>query len=242
LINQEKVLCYARLQADNLEKDMRWQTGEFGGGGWWTADEDKKTEIHARAVAALEFLRQYAGSDSHWCQRAFGMYESKGDNVSMEAGARHVGALLRAWADQVEAGITEVIGARAWAEVGTVSTDMMTQVRRLVEDRESHPAAAIILCGAALETSLRATVHAKNLVLPEKQRPSLNAYSQLLRSEGLFSAQDVKDCDQCGGLRNLAAHGHFEDLSRERAGLMEQQTNLLLRRLSDIAGVQAAAE
>jgi hypothetical protein len=36
------------------------------------------------------------------------------------------------------------------------------------------------------------------------------------------------------GIRNLAAHGEFDDLSRERAGLMEQQVNMFLRRLSDL--------
>jgi hypothetical protein len=37
---------------------------------------------------------------------------------------------------------------------------------------------------------------------------------------------------------NSAAHGEVDSLSRERAGLMEQQTNLLLRRLADL--LQAA--
>ena len=36
------------------------------------------------------------------------------------------------------------------------------------------------------------------------------------------------------GLRNLAANGDFDSLSHERAGLMEQQTNILLRRLADL--------
>ena len=38
-----------------------------------------------------------------------------------------------------------------------------------------------------------------------------------------------------GALRNSAAHGDFDNLSPERAGLMEQQTNILL-------GVALAAE
>ncbi len=37
-----------------------------------------------------------------------------------------------------------------------------------------------------------------------------------------------------GALRNSAAHGDFDNLSPERAGLMEQQTNILLRRLADL--------
>jgi hypothetical protein len=45
--------------------------------------------------------------------------------------------------------------------------------------------------------------------------------------------QDVKDLEQMGGIRNMAAHGQFGDLSRERAGLLQQQVNMFLRRLAD---------
>ncbi|MGW6289444.1 hypothetical protein [Streptomyces sp. NPDC055107] len=236
MANQQRVLDYARKQAAELRKDMSWQSNEYGDG-WLKAESRSLGVIHGRAVAALEFLREYAGAESSWYVRAVQIWESKGDNKSLETGAYYVGELLSAWAGQVDAGITEIAGSRARAQVGVVSTDVMEQVRQLNEDRNAHPAAAIVLCGAALETALRATVDARNLSLPEKQRPSLNSYTQLLRSAGLFTAQDVKDVDMCGGLRNSAAHGHFDDLTRERAGLMEQQTNLLLRKLSDLATV-----
>jgi hypothetical protein len=36
------------------------------------------------------------------------------------------------------------------------------------------------------------------------------------------------------GVRNAAAHGDFEELSRERSGLLEQQVNLFLRRLETL--------
>jgi len=189
--------------------------------------------IVSRAAAALEFLRQYSGDDSHWTRRATAIYESHGDGKSTESGARAVGEFLRSWSDQVEAGVIEVVGAQAQAEIAVVNTDIMGQVRRLIEDKQMHPAAPIVLCGAALETALRATVEAHNLVLSE--RPSMSAYGRLLRTENLISAQDMKDIDQCGGLRNSAAHGEFDALSAERAGLMEQQTNLLLRRLGDLS-------
>ncbi|MFF1872343.1 hypothetical protein [Kitasatospora herbaricolor] len=59
-------------------------------------------------------------------------------------------------------------------------------------------------------------------------------YTRLLYRENLITKQDMKDLDQCAGIRNMAAHGGFEDLSRERAGLMEQQANLLLRKLAEL--------
>jgi hypothetical protein len=230
---QQDVLAYARQQADELEKDMAWQQSERGYGGYWQApDKSIASRIAARAVAALEFFRQYAGEDSFWTQRAIAVYQSGGDNQSPESGARAVGELLRAWADQVEADVVEIAGSRAWAEIGIVSTEVMSQVRRLLEDRGAHPAAAIVLCGAALEIALRALIQARNLTLPE--RSSLNTLTGVLRNAGLITVQDVKDLEQYAGLRNSAAHGDFDGLSHERAGLMEQETNILLRRLADL--------
>jgi hypothetical protein len=230
---QEQVLAYARQQADELEKDMSWQPSEHArGGGYWKADSVALSRIAARATAALEFFRQYAGNGSFWTSQATQIFQSGGNNQSMETGARTLGDLLRAWADQVEAGVTEIVGSHAWAEVGTVSTDMMNQVRRLNQDRDSHPAAAIVLCGAALEVALRAVAEAQDLA--PTGRPSIGAYADLLRQAELITAQQRKDFESCAGLRNAAAHGHFGELSRERAGLMEQQTNLLLGVLTDL--------
>ena len=46
----------------------------------------------------------------------------------------------------------------------------------------------------------------------------------------------MKDVEQMAGIRNEAAHGDFDALSRERAGLMEQQVNLFLARLETLLG------
>ncbi|WP_169951177.1 hypothetical protein [Microbispora sp. H11081] len=228
----EDVLTYARAQADALEQDMIWTPGDYGGGWWAASPQSLQSRIVARAAAALEFLRQYAGPNSFWTLQATTVYNNKGENQSTESGARAIGELLRAWADQVEAGIVEIVGARAWAEFGVASTDLMSQVRRLLEDHEAHPAAAIVLCGAALEIALRAAAEAHSLVLPP--RPTLSTLTALLRSANLITKQDVKDIEACGGIRNAAAHGLFDELSRERAGVMELQTNILLRRLADL--------
>jgi hypothetical protein len=225
----QDVLNYARQLADELDKDMKWEPRDHQGyGGCWKArDETLAPKIAARVVSALDFFRQYAGEGSLWTARATAVYQNE-----EEAGTQAVGELLRAWADQVDAGITEVAGSRAWAEIGVASTDVMGQVRRLLTDPKNHPAAAIVLCGAALEMALRAVVDARGLAQPS--RPGMTAHATLLRSEGLIAVQDLKELEQCAGVRNLAAHGEFDSLSHERAGLMEQQTNLLLRRLADL--------
>ncbi|HZI75131.1 MAG TPA: hypothetical protein VFD73_14110, partial [Gemmatimonadales bacterium] len=44
----------------------------------------------------------------------------------------------------------------------------------------------------------------------------------------------MKDVTQMGGVRNSAAHGEFDELDRARAGLMEQQVNYFLGRLTGL--------
>ncbi|RJQ74677.1 hypothetical protein D5S17_22160 [Pseudonocardiaceae bacterium YIM PH 21723] len=228
---KQNVLAYARRMAKEVQSNMTWEATDYGG--YWTAtDRSQVARIDARAAAALEFFRQYAGADSFWTRRAKDVYEKEGDHQSLESGARALGELLLEWSRQVEAGMADIIGSRAWGEVGVASTDVMAQVRQLMQDRDAHPAAAIVLCGAALEIGLRAAVEAHDLALDE--RASLGSFTRLLRRKQLITQQDVKDLEQCADLRNLAAHGDFSGLSPERAGLMEQQTNILLRRLADL--------
>lgn len=233
MIQTEDLLVYARSLASSLEDDMHWQKSEYGDGYWKAVNPTLLGRIESRATAALEFFRCYAGPDSFWTKRAEITYNTQGGHKSTESGARSIAPLLGEWAAQVEAGIISVVGSDALAEIGVVSTDVMSQVRRLLADKAVHAAAPVVLCGAALEVALRATVDARGFEMTE--RPSLAAYARRFRGADLITVQDMKDFEQCSGLRNEAAHGHFEQLSLERAGLMEQQTNLLLRRLSDIA-------
>ncbi|WP_433081480.1 hypothetical protein ACQP1P_46190 [Dactylosporangium sp. CA-052675] len=232
--DQTQILAYADLLAKRLSQDMKWvaRDGAYTGGYWQADDNAALHRIEARATSVLEFLRRYAGEDSYWTRRAFDIFQSKGGNVSSETGARAIGELLHAWADQVDAGVIEIVGTREWAEAGVVSTDVMSQVRRLNEDRDNHPAAAIVLCGAALEIALRALADARNVARPPKA--TISVLSGALRQAGILTVQDVKDIEALGGVRNLAAHGDFDQLSADRAGLMEQHTNLLLRRLADL--------
>lgn len=207
---------------------MTWTAEEYGG--WWDAiDPRVKPAIVARATAGLDFLRRYAGPESEWFVRAQQLFLNKGDNQSIESGARAVGDVLREWVRQVEAGVIDIPGARSTAERAMASTDLMEQVRRLLEEVAVHPAVPIALAGAALEVALKGAVEVAALCMEE--RPSLAAYARRLRQESLLTAQDMKDVEAMAGLRNSAAHGDFEALSPERAGLMEQQVNLFLGRL-----------
>jgi hypothetical protein len=211
---------------------MRWNVAHQGTGGWWAAQPaDKEWEIEARAVNALDFLQRFAGSESQLFVRAQHLLDSDGSRKSRVTGARAIAAVLRVCCLQVEAGILVPRHAEALGARSVVSTDLMVQVQSLIDDSEVHVAAPIVLAGAALEIGLRSAV--EELGLDQGNKRSISSYAQALRGASVLTVQDVKDVEQMGGIRNMAAHGQFGDLSRERAGLLQQQVNMFLRRLAD---------
>jgi hypothetical protein len=223
----DELVQWAQNHAKTLEQDMQWyQNGTYQY--WKATSHEREAVIRARAIAALDFLERFAGHESQWAVGGHAVLET--NTRSMESGARELGDVLREWAAAVSAGIVVPRQVEAQGARTVASTDLMGQVRVLSEDRSVHPAAPIVLAGAALEVALRSAVDELQLVLTE--RPSITAYARRLRQEGILSAQDVKDVEQMSGVRNSAAHGQFDDLSRERAGLMEQQVNFFLARLS----------
>lgn len=209
---------------------MVWEASSYGGG-HWTAAPQVIPVIQARAVAALSFLSGVTGPDSEWARRATRVYESNGNSQSVESGARAVGVLLREWADQVEGGWAVPLRTAEASPRSIGSTDLMDHVRAFNADPDVLPAVGIVLAGAALEMALRGACESCAVDPPSK--PSLTKWAEALRVAGVLSAQQMKDVTQVAGLRNAAAHGQFDELSRERAGLCEQQVNLLLAQLDD---------
>lgn len=225
----EQVLDWAEGHADALTQEMAWHSGTVSDG-WWEAEDPRaKSRIRARATAALAFLERFTGSGSRWSRSAHDVFDSHGEHQSMPSGARAVGDLLSEWISMVRDGqakprLVEPFSARAAS-----STDLLEQVQRLNSEDAVAPAAPIVLAGAALEIALRSALD--ELDLTPTGRPSISSYAEALRVAGVLNRQDIKDVTQMAGLRNHAAHGEHELLSRERAGLMEQQVNLFLTRL-----------
>ncbi|MFJ2755578.1 hypothetical protein ACIO3S_08275 [Nocardioides sp. NPDC087217] len=233
--SQEELVARARRYADEVRLDMRYEETDGMYGGFWTADDKKSMgRIEARAAAALDFLRRYAGGDSQWFRRAQAVYENHGGNESTESGVRQIGDILESWADSVDEGYSSIVGADALGVRAVASTDLMEQVRALVADTRVTPAASIVLAGAALEVALRGAVEEAGLEVAGAR--SISAYGKALRSADLINKQDMKDIEAMSGLRNAAAHGEHEDLSRERAGLLEQQVNMFLTKLGSYLG------
>ena len=228
----EQILEWAENHARHLRAEMVWSsTASRAGGDWRATDHEARGRIRARATAALAFLERFAGPDSRWSQTAHSVFDDHGDNQSMESGARAIGDVVSEWTGAVRGGqaqprLVESLGARAVA-----STDLLEQVRALNADRTVIPAAPIVLAGAALEIALRSALEELDLTIDA--RPSISAYAQALRRAEVLNRQAMKDIEQMAGLRNAAAHGEHDELSRERAGLMEQQVNQFLAHLED---------
>lgn len=237
-MDQTGVLSYASELAGRLRERMTWEQSDPHAGWWRAAHPQDLMMMIATATQALEFFRVYAGADSFWTRQAEKVFENRGERQSRESGVRALGDLLDAWVDQVRHGVIEIVGERVRGEIAGARMDLMEQVRYLLQDKDGHPAAPIVLCGAALEIALRAVAQVSNISVDD--RPGMTKLIITLRAAKMITVQDVKDLEMCAGLRNLAAHGQFDTLSHERAGLMEQQTAILLRRLADLPPVPAA--
>lgn len=226
----EQILEWAEGHAADLTEDMTWFRGASRGY-WSAADPQAKGRIRARVAAALDFVERFTGTGSRWSESAHEVFDQFSKTQSMESGARAVGDVLTEWIRMVRSGQVKPRLLEPFSVSAVSSTDLLEQVRALNGDQAVVPAAPIVLAGAALEIALRSAIEELNLTVPE--RPSIDAYARELRQADVLNKQDIKDITQMAGLRNDAAHGQHDLLSRERAGLMEQQVNVFLTRLEE---------
>lgn len=187
--------------------------------------QDRSMEGPDRRVetaAAIEFLRRFA-SGSAFTSAAERALDDRYHDSSAVA---DVAGQLRNWVRFVRDGLAGVqpFSVRARIEA---ATDLMEQIQALLEDRGIHPAAPVVLAGAALEEFLRAMWEMTDE--PLQGQPSISKYAEALRRLEMLSRQDIKDISGWAGLRNNAAHGHFDDLSADRARLMVDGINLFMR-------------
>jgi len=161
-----ELVFWAREHATQLATEMTLHPAEPGWPAYWDAtggDHDAGSRIRSRGIQALAFLEAYAGRDSRWALSAHEIFDKPA--ISMATSARTLGDVLRAWADQVDAGLEIIPQAQAEAVRAVASSDLMEQVRMLNEDKDVSPAAPIVLAGAALEIALRSAVDELGLVL-----------------------------------------------------------------------------
>jgi hypothetical protein len=83
---------------------------------------------------------------------------------------------------------------------------MMEQVQGLLKDPGLHPAAAVVLAGAALEMFLRSMQDDSDQSVTGK--PGISSYADALNKADLITREEVKSITAWADDRNQAAHGH----------------------------------
>lgn len=106
--------------------------------------------------------------------------------------------------------------ARIAADLG--ASEVLSQAERLQSDAAMHPAAVALLAGCALEMTLRGVCEQFEIVIAGK--PSIGAYAGALRQHRHLSDLDKKLIDAWAAIRNLAAHGHLDEVHPAEAAEM----------------------
>jgi hypothetical protein len=212
----EDEISWARVEAERLRglSPIRQGGGDYEDvAGSWAASV---------VTGAMEFLRTRGAANS-FHKAAVTLLQNR---VERDFPAE-IARILDAWADHAEAGLTATRGGFEASARVAASTDLMEQVDLLLQDKRVHPAAPVMLAGAALEELLRAMVVDCGEAVVGK--PSIASYADALRRAGLLDAQDVKDVTAFAGLRNHAAHGEFDKV-QGRAQYMVDGVNLFMQR------------
>jgi hypothetical protein len=176
----------------------------------------------------LQFLFDFA-AESTFLQNA---HVALNQNGNAEALTR-VAAQLEEWAEYQESGMGNHKPFDVQFRI-EAANEIMEQAQQLLSDRSVVPAAPVVLAGAALEEFLRSMQ--VDCGQPIVGKPSISAFADALKKADLLTKGDVKDITSWADQRNAAAHGHFEDLSRERTLIMVEGINLFMRRNTDAPG------
>lgn len=200
-------------------KELRQRIQSYGGSGQGGSSGE------AAQAQVSEFLRAYAGSKSAFLEQAYSTAATMGlskDRVST------LSLILKSFVEYLEAGLASGISPERKGQLDVVS-DILEQANVLLDDKDQHPAAAAMMIGASLEEFLRTWVETAGLSLGSA-KPSIDTYCKCLREAELISKQDVKDITSWAGIRNLAAHGEWDQVSdRGRIRLMLEGVNLFMR-------------
>jgi hypothetical protein len=137
-----------------------------------------------------------------------------------------VGGVIQAFYFDLSKG--HLINIRQEIEAVVVS-EILTQARKLLKNKDIHPAASIVVACAAIEEFLRNWCELKNINVPEKQR-SLAKFSQELRKSEQISLPVERRIQSWADYRNEAAHGSkWENITKPIAtSLVDEIENFII--------------
>ena len=141
------------------------------------------------------------------------------DQWNPKAVHEYVVGIVLGLKDDYENGFLDNLEERIVADI---SADYMTQVEALLTDGYYIPAA--VLCGAVLEDALRRLCDRQTPPVPPDKpngRPkALNDLIQDLQKANAFNKPKAGQLRGWAQVRNSAAHGKFEEFSRDDVELM----------------------
>lgn len=135
--------------------------------------------------------------------------------------------------EYIENDLLRTISITREIQLDTVS-DHLEMAENLLNDKGVHPAAAVVIIGASLEEFLRNWLEDLHFDLSTTKH-NIDSYTKELKSLQMINKQDIKDIISWAGIRNDAAHGHWENVNdRNRVKLMLEGINLFMRKYSII--------
>lgn len=179
-------------------------------------------------IQAREFIRITIGENSSFYKSLEQLQNSAYDDVKVKI----VKQILSSFGEFVKNDLLRSISLEREIQINTVS-DYLEQAESLLNDNKVHPAAPSVIIGASLEEFLRNWLEEEQVDLTTIKN-SLDAYTTELKKLNKISKQDVKDLTSWSGIRNDAAHGHWDNVAdRKRIKLMLEGVNLFMRKYGD---------
>ena len=187
--------------------------------------KDAQNQPHGGLTQAREFLRVIAGEESSFFLTLSQIRSGAMDGVK----SSRVREVLTSFSQFVQNDLLRSISLEREIQIDTVS-DYLEQAESLLNDKNVHPAAPAVIIGASLEEFLRNWLEEEGTDLTTIKN-SLDAYSTELKRLDKITKQDIKDIVSWGGIRNDAAHGHWENVAdKNRIKLMLEGVNLFMRK------------
>lgn len=186
-----------------------------------------QTNTHGGLVQAREFLRIYAGDETSF-YKTLSQINSR---ATPDFKRNRVSGVMNSFIEYVSNGLLRSISLEREIQIDTVS-DYLEQAESLINDKKVHPAAPAVIIGASLEEFLRNWLEDDGFDTTTIKN-SLDSYTTELKRQGKISKQDLKDIVSWGGIRNDAAHGHWDNVKeRDRIKIMLEGVNLFMRKYS----------
>lgn len=191
-------------------------------------EDQCESRIHSKYTAAgLSFFKKYFGEDHPF----YTAFSSAGSNYAPIV-ERTLG-ILEAVLDEVENGWHQSVRSVVSAEV---FSDFLEMANHLLE--EGYKDAAAVMFGSTLEEHMRQLARENNVEIEVSVNGKISLKkADLLNADlvkaGIYSKIDQKNITAWLGLRNSAAHGKYDDYSKEQVTFLSQALNGFMARTKE---------